>query len=119
MSGNSRSQSYKTIVIGNINSLFDIPIVLHLPIFVACNCHVVDVLSKIKGGCIGISFVIECPVVGEAVVVEFRVRDVDPILQRSTEVVPRGKCWNGRRGVAVLVPVDAGLEDRLLTLVHS
>jgi hypothetical protein len=91
---------------------------LNLPIFVTSDCHVVDVLCKIKGWRGWIGLVIECPVVSEAVVVEFCVRNIDPILQRSMEVVSSGHRRNGRRRVTVLVPVDAGLENRPLTLVY-
>jgi hypothetical protein len=91
---------------------------LNLPIFVTSDCHVVDVLCKIKGWRGGIGLVIERPVVSEAVVVELRVRHIYPILQRSTEVVSSGHRRNGWRRVAVLVSVDAGLENRPLTLVY-
>ena len=91
---------------------------MRLPIFVASDGQVVNVLGKIVRWRGRICLIIESPVVGQTIISELRVGDVVPLSDRDEDVVFRREIRNWRRRIAILIPVDASLDDRLVALLE-
>jgi hypothetical protein len=76
-----------------------------LPLLVAGHGDVVHVLREVVGGSVRVRLVIESPILVRAVVPQLRVRNCDPILQRSIEVIPPRQGWKLRGKAAVRISV--------------
>ena len=87
-----------------------------LPVLVAGDCHVVDVLCEVERRGCRVSLVIEGPVLFRTVVKQFRVRKIDPVLQRPVDIIAPRVGRDGRGLSAVVVPVNAIRNRRLETL---
>ena len=87
-----------------------------LPVLVAGDGHVVNVLCKVERRGCRVSLVIEGPVLFRTVVKQFCVRKIDPVLQGPVDIIAPRVGRDGRGLSAVVVPVNAIRNRRLETL---